>query len=491
MDIYEEGLLIPMIEYEVYNIITKEILDLNICKDLQVDISIPVNINEKILFKYNTSDDYYNDICNRYSTENNTDIILKDRRNEFNENNMSLCENNCNYKGYNNETKKVLCKCNIKVKFPLLSEIEINKDQLLNNFTDLQNTINLNIMKCYYILFNRIGLIKNIASYIMIIIIFIIIFLTILFRAKGYYILKSQINKILNQKTNKKEKQIKFKNNPPKNKKKQVNILKTSNEIEKNLNSKNELNNPANIIKDINKSILNFDKVNIKEIIINYNDYELNNLPYKEAKKLDKRTYFQYYFSLLKMKHLIVFTFVTKNDYNSKIIKIILFLFFFSLHYTINALFFNEAKMHKIYVDQGRFNIIYQIPHILYSTIITSVIDTIIKYLSLSEKDVIKAKRETEDIDKKTSNLLHLLLIKFITFFIFLYIFLIFFWYYLSCFCAIYQNTQLYLLKDTLITFGLSLIYPFISYGLSGIFRIFSLRSEKEFIYKFSNLIII
>jgi hypothetical protein len=380
MDIYEEGLLIPIIEYEVYNIITKEILDLNICKDLQININIPVNINEKILFKYNTSDDYYNDICNIYTTENNTDIILKDRRNEFVENNMSLCEKNCNYKGYNNETKKVSCECNIKVKFPLLSEIEINKEQLLNNFTDVQNIINLNIMKCYYILFNRIGLIKNIASYIMIIIIFVVIILTILFRAKGYYLLKAQINKILNKKMNKEEKQIKFKNNPPKNKKKQVNILKTSDNIEKNSNSKNELNNPDNIIKNKNKSILNFDIVSLKKDIINYNDYELNNLPYEKAKKLDKRTYFQYYFSLIKMKHLIVFTFVTKNDYNSKIIKIILFLFFFSLHYTINALFFNDAKMHKIYVDKGRFNFIYQIPHILYSTIITSLINVFLFY---------------------------------------------------------------------------------------------------------------
>ena len=403
---------------------------------------------------------------------------------------MSLCEKNCNYKGYNNETNKVSCECNIKVKFPLLSEIEINKEQLLNNFTDVQNIINLNIMKCYYILFNRIGLIKNIASYIMIIIIFVVIILTILFRAKGYYLLKAQINKILNKKMNKEEKQIKFKNNPPKNKKKQVNILKTNDDIEKNSNSKNELNNPDNIIKNKNKSILSFDKVDIKEDIINYNDYELNNLPYEKAKKLDKRTYFQYYFSLLKMKHLIVFTFVTKNDYNSKIIKIILFLFFFSLHYTINALFFNEAKMHRIYVDQGRFNFIYQIPHILYSTIITSVIDTIIKYLSLSEKDVIKAKKETEDIDKKTSNLLHCLLIKFILFFIFLYVFLAFFWYYLSCFCAVYLNTQLYLLKDTLISFGLSLIYPFILNLLPGLLRIPSLQSQnKKYLYLISKIL--
>ena len=37
-------------------------------------------------------------MCYSYKTEDNTDIILKDRRNEFIDNNMSLCENNCEYK---------------------------------------------------------------------------------------------------------------------------------------------------------------------------------------------------------------------------------------------------------------------------------------------------------------------------------------------------------------------------------------------------------
>ena len=45
--------------------------------------------------------------------------------------------------------------------------------------------------------------------------------------------------------------------------------------------------------------------ISINNKKINYNDYELNNLSYEEALKLDKRTFFQYYFSLLKKKHLI------------------------------------------------------------------------------------------------------------------------------------------------------------------------------------------
>ena len=102
----------------------------------------------------------------------------------------------------------------------------------------------------------------------------------------------------------------------------------------------------------------------ISDLNYKYNDYELNNLSYEEAKKIDKRTYFQYYFGLLKRKQLIIFTFFTHSDYNSRVLKISLFLFSFALYITINALFFNDSTMHKIYEDEGSFNFLYQIPYL-------------------------------------------------------------------------------------------------------------------------------
>ena len=40
-----------------------------------------------------------------------------------------------------------------------------------------------------------------------------------------------------------------------------------------------------------------------------YNDEELNNLKYDLALKFDKRRYCEYYLSLLKTKHIIIFYF--------------------------------------------------------------------------------------------------------------------------------------------------------------------------------------
>ena len=105
--------------------------------------------------------------------------------------------------------------------------------------------------------------------------------------------------------------------------------------------------------------------------------------------KVDKRSYPQYYFSVLRMKYLILFTFCSSKGYNSRVIKISLFLFNFSLYFTINSLFFNDSTITKIFTDKGNFNFIYQIPQIIYSSIISSIINSIVTYLSLSERSII------------------------------------------------------------------------------------------------------
>ena len=63
------------------------------------------------------------------------------------------------------------------------------------------------------------------------------------------------------------------------------------------------------------------------------------------------------------------------------------------------------------------------------------------------------------------------------------------FWYYVSCFCAIFKNTQIYLLKEILISFSISLLYPFIQILFPSIFRIISLNKPEELLFKISKLI--
>ena len=69
---------------------------------------------------------------------------------------------------------------------------------------------------------------------------------------------------------------------------------------------------------------------------------------------------------------------------------------------------------------------------------------------------------------------------------------MLFFWYFIACFCGVYVNTQILLIKDTLISFGLSMLYPFGLDLIPGFFRIPALRAakkDKNFIYKMSLII--
>ena len=148
--------------------------------------------------------------------------------------------------------------------------------------------------------------------------------------------------------------------------------------------------------------------------------------------------------------------------------------------------------MHKIYEDEGTFNFIFQIPQILYSTLISTFINMIVKTLSLSQKNILEIKNAKENVSSKIKSVLKCLTIKFILYFLLSFIFLLFFWYYLGCFCAIYTNTQNHLFKDTAISFLLSLIYPLVINLIPGIFRIPSLKSvnkNKECLYKISQII--
>ena len=192
---------------------------------------------------------------------------------------------------------------------------------------------------------------------------------------------------------------------------------------------------------------------------------------------------------MLRSNHPLIFTFYTKNDFNSRNIKKCLFFLYFSLDMTINALFFNDDTMHQIYVDEGKYNFLYQIPQIIYSYIISMVFSNIISFFSLTEDQIIEIKQNQKFIFKE---LLSKLKIKFIIFFILDFLLLLFFWYYLSCFCAVYRNTQIHLVKDSLVSQGLSLLFPIVTCIIPSILRIISLKAvnkNKGYLYKFSQFL--
>ena len=61
------------------------------------------------------------------------------------------------------------------------------------------------------------------------------------------------------------------------------------------------------------------------------------------------------------------------------------FFFNFASFFFVNALFFTDEAMCKINMDRGTFNFLYNLPQIIYSSIISTVISEFIRFLALTE----------------------------------------------------------------------------------------------------------
>ena len=216
--------------------------------------------------------------------------------------------------------------------------------------------------------------------------------------------------------------------------------------------------------------------------IYNKTDSELNDLNYKEAIKYDHRTYFLYYVSLIRTNHLLFYAFWPRFDHNSRILKIFLFGFNFAVSFSVNALFFNDDTMHQIYEEKGAFNFIYNLPQIIYSSLISNFINGAIQILAKTDTNIIelKDKSNKKNVKIMKESLLNKIKIKIIFFFIISLLVLSAFWIYLACFCYVYKNTQIHLIKDTCFSFSTSMITPFIICLLPGLFRSSALEAKKK-----------
>ena len=602
-DIYLPVKLGPTIEYKAYypldnphrdpsRPIKLDPLDLTICEGKPMRISYLLNLSEGEYF-YDKKSPYYTDLCASYDSDNGYDITMDDRKAQYTDGNNSLCEENCEFDGYEEigeNEKRVYCSCEIKFNFPMITEITIDKEKLYK-FMDIKKIANFNVMKCYNLLLDLKKLRNNLGFYLFIPAFIMYFVCLIIFYLKDIKLLKKQLDDIVSVKNflkslldnnkqsnlNKKSKyepcgytavkkikrltrifeenkqrrahldilknlpnpgkdlmNIRSINNPLneaqnednnisdniiKEKAPQNNISplpqtnshpiinpkkfqeKTSNLITSNFsNSKNNLinvknkiqeNNNVNFSEDLkfNSLITPEQQKRISEIM-KLNDKEMNSLSYIKSLKYDNRTYVQYYISLLKTGHIVVKIF-NKTDYNSQMIKLFLSIFNFCMNTAVNALFFSDDTMHQILEDEGKFNFIYQLPQIIYSTVLCFIFGFILDYLALSEDSILNIKHEKRlgNITRLAKNLWRNLLIKFVYFFILSFVFLMGFWYYVACFCAVYKNTQFHLIKDSLIGFGTGLITPAAIALSPGLFRIPAIKKRKEFMFLFSKIL--
>ena len=76
----------------------------------------------------------------------------------------------------------------------------------------------------------------------------------------------------------------------------------------------------------------------------------------------------------------------------------IIFLIWFTIEYTVNALFYDDI-MHKIYQSKGEFDFIYQISITIYSYLISTILNIPLNSLGLSNDAILPFKQEQAKID--------------------------------------------------------------------------------------------
>ena len=530
-----------VIKYELYNPNNKEeAINLKFCKGDSIQIYTPLDIPNNFIHNYyklseqgynilNQNDSFYNDICTQFTSEYNTDMNLFDRKEGYYIANLTSCEVGCIYKRVNIQQKNIQCECPIKLEQNnKISNFKLNQKEIINSFHKFTEYSNFKVIKCYKLVFSEKGQLNNIGSYFLIIIIFFYILCGIRYFSNDKIhvanliklVLKSinSGNIILFHKSNPlkrifnlKEKKLSKKKKGIKSifdfkKEKKVKLEKkqkkeSSNysllEINKRFKLKESKSKNKNSTCESDIKIINIKKAkkiqsNFIRTSSNYNDEELNKLEYEEALIIDKRGFLQYYCSLIKKNNLVIFTFFQKTDYNLPVVKYSLFLISLSLYFVINAFFFVNSAIHKIYENKGMVKFFLEIPKIIYSSIVSILCNLIINSLALSEKSLLKLKKIKDKYKRDNSSAyLYVFLRRKITiYFVIGFVILIFFWYFISAFCAVYKNTQVIYLKNCSISFCISMLYPFLICLLPGLFRIPSLKSGRDkILYKIGNIL--
>ena len=254
---------------------------------------------------FNSYSQIYNDPCYPLSTINKFDLTLKDRRNLMIKMNLSLCRPGCLFEGVNYEKGEVQCFC----KHYINTEEKSWSDGFTEGFENLGKSKNIYVFKCINIIFNYESQKYNYISEI-ILLFFIIEIICGFICERG---IKKYVNNLVNFSLN----------NPEEHQDDSPNLI-------------NYKHNSFQLISSCTKKIFGLSSLYFKE---NYD---------------------------------IAYTFIFQNihDYNEiniTSIKIIIFLNSIILTLLSNTIFLDDEAMHNIIENNGKYNIIYRAPILIFS----------------------------------------------------------------------------------------------------------------------------
>jgi hypothetical protein len=138
----------------------------------------------------------YNDICYTTTSEDGTDIPLKDRQANYLDKNTIVCQEDCQFTDYDYTLSVAKCSCDVKESSKSIADMNIDKAKILDNFANFKNIVNFNFLVCYQNLLSKKSIEKNIGSYVIFAIIFFHIITLFIFYLNQYKSLNKKINNI-------------------------------------------------------------------------------------------------------------------------------------------------------------------------------------------------------------------------------------------------------------------------------------------------------
>ena len=161
----------------------------------------------------------------------------------------------------------------------------------------------------------------------------------------------------------------------------------------------------------------------------------------------------------------------------------------------LNMFFFSDESMHNVHQSGGKYIFFEQIFQMAISTLVSQMLQIFLNYLTMTDIDYYKIKSVKNNIiiKEKVFLIIRCMKCKIFIFYIFTLLLFFFYWYVITAFCSVYENTQKIFITNSLLSFSMGFIYPYILYFIPTGLRFWSLSSKKnnclKIIYFFSNII--
>ena len=534
-----------IISFSVYSPYNGNKLDLDICNEVHLsveeDIAMKVVNTQKLLHVqelaqqdidvFNSTSEFYVDICYYYNSSIRKDIAVKDRVKIFYPN-ITLCENGCSIKGINATTMMAECECKINnlINNNALSDNALYQSQF-GEIEELLSQINIDILKCTFEVFKHKSTTSFTGSYIILSLIFVQIILTILYFIRSlnkfkiyiFIILDSFLTYIRSQK-----------NFPPKktkrsnNKYPEIKCEKTSEEnffdgIDMDSNANEKIKNyrsvkvASTIDRTKSKDIMVISKISEKvkkreeefdenitesENKINskygfnmdeYLETEYEDMIFEVLLERDKRTYCQYFMEQIISKLAVINALCNNERFKPRTIKLLLFVVNIDLYLFINALFMNEEFISEVYYSENNSFIDFifrSVDRIIYTTLVKVILNCIVDCFFVDEKKIkviLKGKNRTiKEIKFHVLQIMQKTQRKYIYFMIFSFIITLLSLYYITCFNYKYYYITKEWIESSIFIFIFMELLTIVIIFVETSLRFLGLKLSNEKLYKFS-----